>query len=884
MADVDSNVRYLGGGGGGSDSESGRSSPGLGRSKIDPTGLPAAQAASGPKDEMDLLLRQLDNARLNEEDTKEIEAEILTLEREIAERDAAAAAIQAKKAAAAVEAARTAAANVPPAPAALSEIENQLIRMIKTLQVEIKRTPECVSFADELGMGYKTDRAFNIAQKVDDKLTNLAIENVLLPTEKDLWDEAAEIVVRIIDAKGHKKRDSSTRMPTIDLARFRWSGNPADLPNFLQTIETLLVKYDVTARYNYLHQCLSPQDKHLIEHTVSYQEAIEVLESMQVSATAELEKLHQAMTEMPICKSEAAQVSTIAVILKKLHKGVVLDPNWPISLQAGMTILRVLYNDGDIREYTAKLKARHAVLQKELDGGFTDRVKRNGMASVTRILIELLTELRNLSTERETSIISKSKAIGRTGEKDLYVQKMEVSGRQQGPKPSMKVRGEATSVHVVHICDLCDSKTHGLTRFCYQLDDYCGRAAQLPEHICPLHLGRKGPQCASRKCDDYLDKSGKSKNGLCTVRDPPVNFRICGCDSCIARAASFKQKYQMRKNAKAAKKEKKKDAKDLWPAPGVPKAGKYVGGGPSAKVRQNKVEVRSIEVNVECHDRELEVNACTVNGVPIGSPICPSEILRIPNASGGFTEILACYDSHSQATFFDPELLKHCTSIRDTGDEAIVIKTFSGDSESANRQIGSLQIPVEGGESMLIEGLAVETKKKMGSKLPWLPTILFKMRQAGTLAAEPKQGIHYPVILFGADVCSSVFPHTVYKGDQAFNVNGYSLLKSKITSRYIPTGAYKAPTNEEKITEAWEVKTDDQNKEDRDIESLLTNLTLAPGPKCSNPHTSCRDRNNKAEKTSGCNKENHSPCVEVLKINIDDNSPFCGRSHPTLLK
>jgi hypothetical protein len=129
-----------------------------------------------------------------------------------------------------------------------------------------------------------------------------------------------------------------------------------------------------------------------------------------------------------------------------------------------------------------------------------------------------------------------------------------------------------------------------------------------------------------------------------------------------------------------------------------------------------------------------------------------------------------------------------------------------------------------------------------------------------------------------------VFPHTVYKGDQAFNINGYSLLKSKITSRYIPTGAYKAPTNEEKITEAWEVKTDDQNKEDRDIESLLTNLTLAPGPKCSKPHTSCRNRNNKVEKTSGCNKENNSPCVEVLKINIDDNSPFCGRSHPTLLK
>jgi hypothetical protein len=455
---------------------------------------------------------------------------------------------------------------------------------------------------------------------------------------------------------------------------------------------------------------------------------------------------------------------------------------------------------------------------------------------------------------------------------------------------------------VVHVCDLCDSKTHGLTRFCYQLDDYFGRAAQLPAHICPLHLGRKGPQCASRTCDDYLDKSGKSKNGLCTVRDPPVNFRICSCESCVARAASFKLKYQKRKVAKAAKKEKKKETKDLWPAPGVPKAGKYTGGGSSTKARQNKVEVRSIEVNVERHDRELEVNVCTVNGVPIGSPICPSEILRIPTSTGKAVEVLACYDSHSQATFIDPALLEHCTSTRDTGDEAVVIKTFSGDSASANRLIGSLQIPIEGGDPMLIEGLAVETKKKTGNKLPWLPTILFKMRQAGTLAEEPKQGVHYPVILFGADVCSSIFPHTVYKGNQAFNVNGFSLLKSKITSRYIPTGAYKVPTTEERIEEAWGVETAEQSKENKDIESLLTNLTLAPGPKemketskkeskkdeevgnhfNKNASNSAHDSN--AEKASHCDKNSCIPCVEVLKISIDEDSPFCGRSPPILLK
>ncbi|MCP4485131.1 MAG: hypothetical protein GY823_11305, partial [Flavobacteriaceae bacterium] len=52
-------------------------------------------------------------------------------------------------------------------------------------------------------------------------------------------------------------------------------------------------------------------------------------------------------------------------------------------------------------------------------------------------------------------------------------------------------------------------------------------------------------------------------------------------------------------------------------------------------------------------------------------------------------------------------------------------------------------------------------------------------------------GVRYPAILLGADVRTSVFPVTVFEGQEAVSFDGFSILKSKLSSLYILTGALK---------------------------------------------------------------------------------------------
>jgi hypothetical protein len=524
-------------------------------------------------------------------------------------------------------------------------------------------------------------------------------------------------------------------------------------------------------------------------------------------------------------------LSTIKEILIILHKGSILDVKWHISIHSGYTILRGLFNEVDIITATNELTKAHKILQAVIDAGDTERVKRNGSASVVAPLIQILQDLRNSSTSRTSVLQGKARALTHAGAKDMVIQsqKTEVSGQSSNQaRGPVKIQGNVTSVQVMIACDLCDNGNHGATRNCFQLESFRGKAKQLPHHICPMHLGRKGAKCAARLCDEYTDRgTGQVRNGLCTELEPPVNFRICGCNSCNNRLSNLKKKIQKMKDSRASKKTEK--SQNLWPAAGVPKGGNYLGGGTgggSAKARQSKVEVRIIEVVVEKQD--LESNMCNVNGVPLGSTLCPKEVLTITTPSGQNIEVLALYDSHSQATFMDPDLLKHCVSSRSTGNEAVVIKTYSGSSESINRTIGVLQIPIAGSKPILVEGLIVETKKKASCGLPELPDVLNQMRKTGTLAREPKEGAFYPVILFGADLCAKVFPESVYSGDQAFHVDGFSLHRSKLSSKYIPTGVLKGRRAENGSQHARMGNEAQSNPDATSVNTLATSLGRKP--------------------------------------------------------
>ena len=661
--------------------------------------------------------------------------------------------------------------------------------------------------------------------------------------ETILWNRAKDLVVKVTETKGAKKRDSSIRMPTMDFESYKWSGKAADLPHFLQHIEKLLKPYNKQARYNYLHQCMMPKDHHLVAHTLDYDEAIKILSHLSINSSAEIENIAAHMLEMPVAQSEEEQLTVVRDLLVDLNKGQQLDPRWFVSLHAGQTILRSLFNPVDISNATNELTKKCAVLQAVIDAGDTGHIKRNGSASVVKPLTEILQQIRHESTNRSSVIQAKERALGHTRSRSINVQsqKTEVSGKQHelsafhsqersyaGPRYEAPVQGKVTTVGITIVCDLCSASGHGETRNCLKLEDFIGKSKDLPQHICKLHLGRKNAKCLTGGCDDYIDKkTGQSKNGLCTATTPAVNFRICGCKSCAPRAsANLKRQKFIQATRKDAQMEKKvTKAPKLWPAPGVPRKGVYnpvKGGATPTKARQNKVEVRMVEVQVD--QLQLDANMIYVNGTKLGKALCPAEVLSISGPSGP-VEVLAMYDSHSQSTFIDPLLLPLCSSIRGTGNATVTIKTFSGASESLNRTIGRISIPVAGGGSIKVEGLMVEAKRRVSNRVATLPFKLRQMRDRGELAKEPQPGILYPTILFGADVFHLVFPDTVFEGDEAFSTSGFSLLKSKISNLYIPTGAFQ---NQE------EMRTDGLNEVEAEVNQNLVNLEDPTQKVCSN--------------------------------------------------
>ncbi|MCP4482583.1 MAG: hypothetical protein GY817_07420, partial [bacterium] len=445
-----------------------------------------------------------------------------------------------------------------------------------------------------------------------------------------------------------------------------------------------------------------------------------------------------------------------------------------------------------------ELIKRYNVLQKEIDGDDASRVKRNGSASVVAPLIDIMENIRNVSTNRSSVLQAKARALAGRGI-SVQSQKTEVVGSrsstprstQRQGKPSsgktIPVQEQVTFVSTTIICDLCHDKVHGETRNCLLLENYMGKHQQLPNHICPLHLGRKDDKCAGGKCGGYFDKrTGQHKSGLCLSKVPAVNFRVCGCADCEPRALANLRKQKSIQSKEPKQPKKTEAVPKLWPAPGVAKKGTYQDKG-NAK----KVEVRMI--GLEVHQTSVESNYCTVNGAPLGQTLCPAEVLSIPNSSGQLLEVLVMYDSHSQCTFFDPALVEHCTNVRTTGPDTVAIKTFSGDSESLHRTIGELSLPVAGGLPIKIEGLVVEAQQKAYKNPPVLPSVLDTMRKNGILAKEPSPGVRYPAILLGADVRTSVFPVTVFEleGQEAVSFDGLSVLKSKLSSLYILTGALK---------------------------------------------------------------------------------------------
>ncbi len=265
--------------------------------------------------------------------------------------------------------AKTRAAPVPAgAGNVISPTMRKLILINQALAQEVKRTPSCIDpKADE--KSYVTEAASNLATKAEDKLGDMMFENELQPDEQAQWDQAKALVTTILAVKGAKKRDSSIRMPSMDLSSYMWSGKPADLSNYLQRIETLLRPYDKEARFNYLYQSLRPRDRPLIEHTVKYDEAIAILSKLTVNASAELEELYIQVMKMPVAQSEEAQLDTIQDILVALHKGLQLDPKWFISIHSGSMILRTLHNEVDINNATTALTKQYNDLPRQLDEG-----------------------------------------------------------------------------------------------------------------------------------------------------------------------------------------------------------------------------------------------------------------------------------------------------------------------------------------------------------------------------------------------------------------------------------------------------------------------------------------------------------------------------------
>jgi hypothetical protein len=262
---------------------------------------------------------------------------------------------------------------------------------------------------------------------------------------------------------------------------------------------------------------------------------------------------------------------------------------------------------------------------------------------------------------------------------------------------------------------------------------------------------------AGGQCDEYLcPLTGETKSSVCFNSKPAVNFRICPCAECHERNERVEERRKMTRDTP-----------------------------------RQSVDVRTVEVKVDRTNVTIDSRLTFVNGSPLGSTLCPTEILSVVGPDGKLTDVLALYDTCSQCTFFDPSLETLCTNTRGSGNESIIIKTFSGQTESSTCRIGELRIQKQDGDPLVIEGLLMGAKKKPSYRATPLPAAIAQMRHTvpRILAREPMDGVSYPTILFGTDLVAKAFPTTVFQGAEGFVDQGFSILKSRLTGRYIPTGA-----------------------------------------------------------------------------------------------
>jgi hypothetical protein len=248
------------------------------------------------------------------------------------------------------------------------------------------------------------------------------------------------------------------------------------------------------------------------------------------------------------------------------------------------------------------------------------------------------------------------------------------------------------------------------------------------------------------------------------------------------------ERVKKMKDSRKANFDKRNKNPALWPPAGQPKKGAAGANGQN----QNKAGVtnNSIRVKVAATAVNVDTKITLVNGSALGTTICPSEIVNVVSPEGVWTEVVALYDNHSMITFVDPSLEHFCSETWDL-DQALVIKTFSGEEESADNKVGELTIPVAGAKPIIIQGILKGKKRKASHGMPLLPPKMHRMRATGVLAREPKAGVEYPIILFGADLMTKVFPQTVWDGQEMYSEEGFTLMRSKITGKYIPAGGFK---------------------------------------------------------------------------------------------
>jgi hypothetical protein len=665
-------------------------------------------------------------------------------------------------------------------------VMQQLLRMEK----EISREMNNVEGAS------KSDLAYNKASKASDVLSDLGFAHDLTLDEEEKRGNIQAMIDKIVEARPVKStgRHGGVRMPAVDLSLHSWEGNEAELTLFINKLDSLLGACDPLAKHQYLLQCLQPRHRHLIQHTTTWDQAIKVLKSLAIDSSAELEDLHAKMLSHPIAETEAEQLDALSLFVTLLHRALSLDPRWHLSLHAGSSLIRTLYNDVDISSAVDKLEEEFQKLQTAIDGEDSSGLKRNGTASVAQPLVVIFEGLRNKAVKRSAAIQQKARGVG-NHQATALVHHQVVTSRKidlsQSKTVGRPAKVQSTSVSVSYVCDLCQKTVHGHTRNCFGLRAFKGKAKDLPANLCPQHLGPKNVNCgAGGKCDEYLcPQTGETRSSVCFNSKPAVNFRICPCAECHERNGRAEERRQRRRTGKSEKK--------LWPPASPTKTGQ-VGARPPAKGAggaggsRQSVSVRAVDVKVDRTNVTVDSSLTFVNGSALGSTVCPTEILSIMGPGGEWTDILVLYDSCSQCTFFDPSLEMFCTKTRGSGNESIIIRTFSGQTESSTCRIGELRIPRQGEDPITVEGLLMGTKKKTSYRATLLPSRLHQMRDTGILAREPMNGVSYPTILFGADLVTEVFPNSVFEGAEGFVDQGFSLLKSRLSGRYIPTGALRA--------------------------------------------------------------------------------------------